>query len=206
MGIVTPKGFGTATITATCKATGQTASVSVTVESGWVIWDGQNNFDGWKIGQNYSSYVIEDGKMVVTAGAQNATMRRADLSFRNVPINLDFSNYPVLAMRSTLPVGGKGIGQGGAYTLDMVTKSGNAGRAHVGELLSDGTNLIYYDVPSINAALGNGVVEANTFQIKVADIYNENLPTGQYTVYWIRTFKSIAEAKAFAEAEIATGN
>ena len=81
-----------------------------------------------------------------------------------------------------------------------------AGRTHVGELLSDGTNLIYYDVPSINAALGNGVVEANTFQIKVADIYNENLPTGQYTVYWIRTFKSIAEAKAFAEAEIATGN
>ena len=50
------------------------------------------------------------------------------------------------------------------------------------------------------------MVEANTFQIKVADIYNENLPTGQYTVYWIRTFKSIAEAKAFAEAEIATGN
>lgn len=206
LGVVTPKGFGTATITATCKATGQTASVSVTVESGWVIWDGQNNFDGWKIEQNYSSYVIENGKMVVTAGAQNATMRRADLSFKNVPINLDFSNYPILAMRSTLPVGGKGIGQGGAYTLDLVTKSGNINKAHVGELLSDNTNLIYYDIPSINAALGNGMVEANTFQIKVADIYNENLPTSQYTVYWIRTFKSIAEAKAFAEAEISAGN
>ena len=206
LGVVTPKGFGTATITATCKATGQTASVSVTVESGWVIWDGQNNFDGWKIGQNHSSYVIENGKMVVTAGAQNATMRRADLSFKNVPINLDFSNYPILAMRSTLPVGGKGIEQGGAYTLDLVTKSGHINKAHVGELLSDNTNLIYYDIPSINAALGNGMVEANTFQIKVADIYNENLPTSQYTVYWIRTFKSIAEAKAFAEAEISDGN
>lgn len=205
LGVVTPKGFGTATITATCKATGQTASVSVTVESGWVIWDGQNNFDGWKIGQNYSSYVIE----MVNGGYSRCSKRYYEtcgLEFQNVPINLDFSNYPILAMRSTLPVGGKGIGQGGAYTLDLVTKSGNINKAHVGELLSDNTNLIYYDIPSINAALGNGMVEANTFQIKVADIYNENLPTSQYTVYWIRTFKSIAEAKAFAEAEISAGN
>ena len=36
-----------------------------------------------------------------------------------------------------MPVGGKGIGQGGAYTLDLVTKSGNINKAHVGELLSD---------------------------------------------------------------------
>lgn len=207
LGVVTPKGYGTATITATCKSTGLTASVSVTIESGWQIWDGLNDFDGWGIGQPYSSFVIENGKMVVTAGAQNATMRRADLKYSKLPINLDFSKYPILAMRSTLPVGSKGIGKGGAYTLDMVTKSGNAsGKQHPGEKLSDGTNLIFYDIPSINAALGNGVVEATVFQIKVADIYNENLPTGQYSVYWIRTFKSVTEAKAYAEAEIAAGN
>lgn len=84
LGIVTPKGFGTATITATCKATGQTASVSVTVESGWVIWDGQNNFDGWKIGQNYSSYVIE----MVNGGYSRCSKRHYEtcgLEFQKCP-------------------------------------------------------------------------------------------------------------------------
>lgn len=33
-----------------------------------------------------------------------------------------------------------------------------------------------------------------------------NLPTSKYTVYWIRTFKSVAEAEAFAKAEVKAEN
>ena len=45
------------------------------------------------------------------------------------------------------------------------------------------------------------------FQIKVADIPYENVDPNAawYDVYWIRTFKTVDEAIAFAEAEIAAG-
>lgn len=44
------------------------------------------------------------------------------------------------------------------------------------------------------------------FQLKVADIPEADVPADRtYTIYWIRTFRSVEEMKAFAEAEIAAG-
>lgn len=208
LGVVTPKGFGTTEITATCQATGAKASTVITVVSGWWIWDARNEFKNWGLGQAYSSFAIEDGKMVVTAGAQNATMRRADLKYNAVPFTMDFGQYPVIVLRTTLPSGGKGAGKGGEYTLDLVTDAGNVSgkKCNTGVILDDGTHMLYYNVAELNASVAAaGAVTAKTFQVKVADIMNENLPTGKYTVYWIRTFKSLDEAKAFAAAEVAAG-
>jgi len=208
LGVVTPKGFGTTEITATCQATGVKSTTTITVVSGWWIWDGRNEFKNWGLGQTYSSIAIEDGKMVVTAGAQDATMKRADLKYTAVPVTMDFGQYPVIALRTTLPTGGKGSGKGGEYTLDLVTSAGNVSgkKCNTGVVLDDGTHMLYYDVAQLNPGVAAaGAVTANTFQVKIADIMNENLPTSKYTVYWIRTFKSLDEAKAFAEAEVAAG-
>ena len=51
------------------------------------------------------------------------------------------------------------------------------------------------------------IFDFNLFQIKVADIPYENVDPNAawYDVYWIRTFKTVDEAIAFAEAEIAAG-
>lgn len=208
LGVVTPKGFGTTEITAICQATGAKSTTTITVVSGWWIWDGRNEFKNWGLGQTNASFDIEDGKMVVTAGAQNTTMKRADLKYTAVPVAMDFGQYPIIALRTTLPSGGKGSGKGGEYTLDLVTSAGSAGgrKCNTGIILDDNTHMLYYDVADISAAVAAaGVVTVNTFQVKVADIMNENLPTGKYTVYWIRTFKTLDEAKAFANAEVEAG-
>ena len=67
-GKVTAVGFGTAVVTARCIANDKSASVTITVEAGAWIWDKRNNFKNWEISQAYSSFVIQDGKMVVTCG------------------------------------------------------------------------------------------------------------------------------------------
>lgn len=207
-GKVTAVGFGTVTITAECIANGNSASTTITVEPGWWIWDGRNDFKNWKIGQAYSSLAIVDGKMVVTCGAQNAEKKRADLQLPasdKAPIYMHIGQYPVLALRTTLPSGGVEKGKGGAYTLDVVALDGTNGgskRCDTGIILPDGTHLIYYDFAALNK-FPVELVGFKTFNIKVADIFNENLPTSKYTVYWIRTFKSVAEAEAYAKAEIA---
>lgn len=212
LGVVTPKGFGTAVITATCQETGATASTAIEVESGWWIWDARNNFSNWILGQANASFTIEDGKMVVTAGAQNATMKRADLKYDcsdKTPIRMDYSKYPIVALRTSLPSGGKGSGKGGEYTFETRIKEFSTGAAsgkcNTGKILNDNTHLLYFDVAQLKPELAKSAGDANLLQVKIADIYNENLPTGQYTVYWIRTFKSLEEAIAFAEAEVAAG-
>ncbi len=111
LGIVTPKGFGTTVITATCRATGETASTTISVESGWWIWDTRNEFGEWTVqGQATNGPKIErkDGKLVVTLGS--GSKRRADLRLpvndKN-PLYLDIATYPVFAMRCDIPKGGQ---------------------------------------------------------------------------------------------------
>ncbi|KAA4244184.1 DUF4979 domain-containing protein, partial [Bacteroides ovatus] len=210
-GKVTAVGFGTAVVTARCIANDKSASVTITVEAGAWIWDKRNNFKNWEISQAYSSFVIQDGKMVVTCGQQNADMKRADLRLAasaTAPVYMNWGNYPVLALRTDLPGGGKGVGKGGVYTLNLapVTGSGANKAENNGLLLDDGTRMLYWDVSAWGNVSTTETIPYRTFEVKVADIYNQNLPTSKYTVYWIRTFKSVAEAEAFAKAEVKAEN
>lgn len=210
-GKVTAVGFGTAVVTARCIANDKSASVTITVEAGAWIWDKRNNFKNWEISQAYSSFVIQDGKMVVTCGQQNADMKRADLRLAasaTAPVYMNWGNYPVLALRTDLPGGGKGVGKGGVYTLNLapVTGGGANKAENNGLLLDDGTRMLYWDVSAWGNVSTTETIPYRTFEVKVADIYNLNLPTSKYTVYWIRTFKSVAEAEAFAKAEVKAEN
>lgn len=202
LGVVTPKGFGSAVITATCQATGKSSSTVITVESGWWIWDARNNFSTWKTPSSGAKTEFKDGKLVVTLNV--GTKRRADLKYpvdTTNPLNLHLGNYPVLAMRCTIP-------KGGNNTFDAVSLDGisvGAPKCNDGITLDDGTRLIYYNIASYNKYSTTEVVGFNTFQIKVADIPTANTTSGTYDVYWIRTFKSISEMEAFAKAEVAAG-
>lgn len=210
-GKVTAVGFGTAVVTARCILNDKSSSVTITVEAGAWIWDERNNFKNWVISQNYSSFVIQDGKMVVTCGQQNTEMKRADLRLtasEKAPVYMHWGNYPVIALRTDLPGGGKGVGKGGVYTLNIVpvSGSGTSKAENNGILLADGTRMLYWDVSTLGNISTTEMIPYKTFEVKVADIYNQNLPTGKYTVYWIRTFKSVAEAEAFAKADVEAGN
>ena len=202
-GVVTPTGFGSAVITATSQKTGESASVTVNVESGWWIWDDRNDFGTWMTPSGSGAKVErQDGKLVATLGTGNKL--RTDLKLpcdAKNPLYFDLANYPVVGMRCTIP-------KGGNNTLDAKSVEGTGAgnpKCNGGIDLSDGTRLIYYDLAALNK-YEKKLVGFSLFQIKVADIPKDKAPSGKYEVYWIRSFKSVAEMEAFAKEEINAGN
>lgn len=201
-GKVTAVGFGEATVTGTCRATGNKAATTVKVTTGWWVWDAACGFKGWGTNTTGSHFEVTEDRMVVTTADDGKGSRRADLLLAkdNGKVVMDLMNYPVIALCTNLP----DIAKNG-YTIDLISTSGESGKTSLkkGERLSDDTKLLIYDVKSLNSSFPEGEVTFKTFQIKVADMTSAELPTGQYEVYWIRTFASAEEAVRFAEDQIA---
>lgn len=201
-GKVTAVGFGEATVTGTCRATGNKAATTVKVTTGWWVWDAACGFKGWGTNTTGSHFEVTEDRMVVTTADDGKGSRRADLLLAkdNGKVVMDLMNYPVIALCTNLP----DIVKNG-YTIDLISTSGESGKTSLkkGERLSDDTKLLIYDVKSLNSSFPEGEVTFKTFQIKVADMTSAELPTGQYEVYWIRTFASAEEAVQFAEDQIA---
>ncbi|MCM1066859.1 MAG: Ig-like domain-containing protein [Muribaculaceae bacterium] len=212
-GVVTPRGFGSANITATCPETGSKTSVSITVDPGWYIWDAQNKWNGWIITQP-GNHCDPDNPEDRDNGVWHINLKvpavggkwRADIKYdcsEANPMYMYTNNYPVFAMRMTR------IGNMNS-TLDATTKPfGNAGTPNPknGIDLGDGTQLLIYNVATRPNYVGQIELPFSLFQIKIADIpYDKiSLDKPYYEVYWMRTFKSEDEAKAFAQAEVAAG-
>lgn len=208
-GHVVPTGFGTATLTGICP-NGKTASVTITVTPGWHIWDATNKFIGWAPTTAGATFeYLEDG--ILCKMGVSGSNYRADIKYAcsdSSPLYMHWGEYPVLAFRTTIPDGGRN-------TLDIVSTDGqgggglqcNFGRFGTGNpvRLEDGSNLIYFDYGSRTTYPLNALTGFKTFQLKVADMVIADTPTDSYKVYWIRTFKSIDDMKAFAEAEVAEG-
>lgn len=196
-GVVTPVGFGSATITGTCEATGQAVSVNIEIPEGWYVWDASNGFMGLGNSTNWISNnenpTIEDGvwRVVFPDAGTGKWRRDIKLNCSNNDMLQVHSNYPVLAIRCTIP-------RGGNNTWD-VRDSGNP-KCNDGVDLPDGTRLIYIDLTSKFAGWGVGFHGFNLFQLKVADIPNANVDknAAYYDIYWARTFKTLDEATAYA--------
>lgn len=197
-GVVTPVGFGTTTITATCLSTGVETSIPFTVESGWLIWDALNGFDGWSTSTGGASVDVTDDGLIVTMNP--GSKYRGDLKVAadaNNPVYFDLTARPVFGMRCSIP-------KGGNNTLDAISASGvssGAQRCNDGIELSDGSRLIYFDLAALKK-WDAGVVGFKLFQMKVADIPADKAGDGTYRVWWIRTFESVDEMKAFAKETI----
>ena len=208
-GHVVPTGFGTVTLTGICP-NGKTASTTITVIAGWHIWDPSNKFSGWAPATAGSTFEYEDHYIVNHMGISGSNYR-ADIKYAcdaNSPLVMHFGEYPVIAMRTTIPDGGRN-------TFDVVDVDGvgggnpqcNFGRFGTGNpvRLDDGTNLIYIDWSGRTQYSLNAFTSFKTFQVKVADMVIADTPQDSYRIYWIRTFKSVDDMKAFAEAEVAAG-
>ena len=115
-GKVTAVGFGEATVTGTCRATGNKASTTVEVATGWWVWDAACSFEGWGMGTKGTSFEVTEDRMVVTTAPQSSGALRADLTLdtKNTKVIMDLANYPVIALHTNLPDISK---QG--YTLDL---------------------------------------------------------------------------------------
>lgn len=201
-GVLTLKGFGTTTITATAP-NGSNTSIQITVASGWYIWDASNQWGNWSAGN------VEKGDVNfhVPLPDPNGGKWRNDLKYpcsANAPLPMDWSNYPVLAIRVF------NLATGGNNSLDAVDvlsgiNSSNLKAQRVE--LSDGSALLIWDAA---AKYNNAYTEMRILNLKIADIPNDrysasDLANAYYDVRWFRTFKSADEAKAFADEEIANG-
>lgn len=196
-GIVTPTGFGSTVITATCTATGEQASVNIEIPEGWYVWDASNSFMGLNKATSWISNnenpTIENGvwRVYFPDAGTGKWRRDIKLNCSNSDMLPIHSSRPVMALRCTIP-------RGGNNTWD-VRDSGNP-KCNDGVDLPDGTRLIYIDLTSKFEGWGVGIHEFNLFQLKVADIPNENVDknAAYYDVYWARTFATVDEATTFA--------
>lgn len=208
-GHVVPTGFGTCTITG-ITPTGVAKSVVITVTPGWHIWDPSNKFIGWAPATAGSTFDYQENYIVNKMGVSGSNYR-ADIKYAcdaNSPLVMNFGEYPVIALRTTIPDDGRN-------TFDVVDVDGtgggnpqcNFGRFGTGNpiRLADGTNLIYIDWSNRTQYPLSGFVSFKTFQVKVADMPVETTTVDSYKIYWIRTFRSVEEMQAFAEAEVAAG-
>ena len=194
-GVVTPRGFGTANITATCSETGQSVTIPVEVVNGLYIWNAANQWAGWICSNDQAP--DERGENVWRVHFPSTTgkwRRDIKMDVNNNSMFTMASERPVLAIKCTIP-------KGGDNTWD-VRDSGNP-HDKAGYDLPDGTRLIMIDLTSKFGEWATKTHDFNLFQLKVADIPNANVDPAAawYDVYWIRTFRTADEAKAFGTAD-----
>lgn len=211
-GRVTPVGFGDCIITAKCPSSGFETSLNITVTPGWYIWDVQNKWSPWTAGSNAKFTYQENTLKVTMSEMSSGGDWRGDIMLvndANNPARFHFGEYPVIALRTTIPANGRNTFDGvSADDVNAGNPQCNEGRFATGEpiTLADGTKLIYVDFAKRTSYSTTGYTDMKLLQLKVADIPAADVPADKsYVIYWIRTFRSIEEMKAFAEAEVAAG-
>ena len=192
-GKVTATGFGSTTVVATCRATGETATIEVNVTPGLCYWGPENKWRGWVTSNNDAPEVRGDEYWRISFPATTGKWRRdikIDCSASNL-FSWWHSDYPVYAIKTN-------VAKGGNNTFDV--RDANS-KDNAGTDLSDGNRLLVWE-----AAVGKweGYHGFNLFQVKIADIPNGNVDpnAAYYDVFWIRSFKSKEDAIKFAEDEI----
>lgn len=191
-GLVQAVGVGTATITAHCEETGQEASVNLTVAPGYYAWDATTQFEGWAINSSLGSFEVKDGKMIVKVtedAAKRVYLQRCYSTARNL-LDLNFNDYPVIAfVCDELPAGA-------LFNINLANLGNtlNKAAAMKVEKLGGGKQLVYYDGTE-HAALTNdkGVVPVRAFMFKI-----QKVARSPFTIDWIRTCKTIDEAREIA--------
>lgn len=192
-GVITPVGFGSAIVTATCKSNGKQQSVNVTIADGWYIWDANNDFAGWQINTAGATMSKADGKISVTM-KNNGGKWRGDIIYKGSPSQFG-GGQVIIAVKGVMP-------SVGSRKWDAVSTAGNSGGPNMTNKLTakDGSVVYYYDMSSKFAAMSSQLLNFSVFQFKMADF--PAATTDQvYTISWIRTFKSVTELQSFIDNE-----
>ncbi len=217
-GVVTFKGFGSVTITS-MTPDGKTSSINLNIPAGLIreTYHNEKHYSLYNAKQSgngtESSHVWHDGYITITTYTQNATKQRGDLKWWDTPVTLHAGNYPIIAIKmDEVKELESGI-TARNLNFDVVGKSesgkdfkalGNGNNKYTGEYkCSDGSHVFIYDLSTLSFGTGgvaptNESITFNTFQLKVADIATVDHQI-QYNVYWMQSFKSIADLQKYIE-------
>lgn len=206
---------GTATVTLTCPDTNYTDDVAFTVGEGYVREEFEQAGDfAWDIvpshkNQGAVSTWMPSGFLHCQTYLSGTT-GRADFSKTADKITLHAGNYPIFAIKMTNPVNthkAEGVTQC-RITLDVAPNLGSFGNGfnkYTTLDSADGISIYYYDLST--GTFGGSKVkmatdkatELTVYQLKIADIKTISASV-YYNVYWVRSFKSVADLKAFVAA------
>lgn len=187
-GKVTAKGWGTAMITASCNKTGKRYNITLTVDSGFYMWNAEYGFDQWYTPTAGAKIEVKGGQLVATINSS----RRADLNINCSKTNnffINFYKYPVIAMKVH-------ITPGAVFTFNCANNDNTISESPrmKAETLSDGSQLVYVNETKMQTY--TDLIGLRVFAIKVVSIPGTDLT---YQVDWIRTFKSVDDMHAYAK-------
>lgn len=214
-GFVTAIGYGKATVTAIANS-GVTRSVEITVGEGTFNQDFTQGPGKWYLGQSGSKYTYDENGLVVTM--QSGSKWRGDfcIGSNSNPATVNVGTYRYLAFKMIRP-GAYALNWNGNGTIVLDTskgryqqKSGNGNNrysilgyeGHEADAPMTEPQVIYFD---LQEGFGNTPYyftqtgpegSLTTFKLLVADIPAKF--SQQYTMYWVHTFKTLDELKAYS--------
>ena len=213
--------FGDFTITARCPETGKESTIKMSLAAGLIreTYHNPNQYSWYNAKQSgngtESSHVWHDGYITITTYKQNATNPRADIRCWDAHTWFHAGNYPIFAFRMDDV---KDLGHGITsrnINIDAVGKSAsgadykaiaNGNNKYLHDYkCSDGSHVFIYDLAT--QACGTGglmptteTVDFTTLQIKHADMRTVDHQF-QYNLYWVQTFKSMADLENYVKGE-----
>ncbi len=210
--------FGNVTITAVCPETGKSSAITLCVEEGLVreLFHDQNNYNWYNANQSgngtSSSHVWSYGKVTVTTYTQNATKQRGDFRCWSPATWLHPGKYPIFAIRMDDVKDLYPECTARNITLDTSSPDGFSGgvpdnnnRWLYDFKCSDGSHVFVYDL--LQQGCKNGGLlptdkstKFTTLQFKYADMATLTQQV-TYNVYWIQTFKTMDDLKAYITSE-----
>lgn len=213
--------FGDVTITGTCPETGSTASIKLNLAAGLIreLFHAPDNYTWYNSAQSgngtSSSHEWHYGYLTVTTYSQNATKQRGDFKCWEPKTWLHAGNYPILAIRMQdvidlyEGVTARNITLDASGSCDGTTFSGgldgNNNKWLYDYKCSDGSHVFIYDLTQQKWATGGilpttSVASFSTFQFKYADIATIDHQI-TYNVYWVQTFKTLADLQQYVASE-----
>ena len=213
--------FGDFTITATCPETGNSSSIQMSMPAGLVreLFHNEDNYTWYNANQSgnntSSSHEWHDGYVTITTYTQNATNQRGDFRCWESKTWLHAGNYPIFAIRMddvtdlyegvtkrNITLDGSGTCDGTSFSGGL---NGNNNKWLHDYKCSDGSHVFIYDLSTQAWATGgvlptSSVAEFRTLQFKYADISPMDHQV-TYNVYWVQTFKTLADVQAYIASE-----
>lgn len=201
-GVITARGIGEVMITARSTDGNEvTETFIIKVEEGKIndyFRDGVAN--PWVTPTSGASLNVQNNILWVTMNT--GTNRRGD--FRRPNTKLHIGNYPIIAFKFTrpLPTAGNIFFDTNLGRWRQSTANGNNQMPILTG--SDGLQVFYADLGTYNtfgtAGATISTTQAHTFSqiaVGVADFPTAQNPLSPFPVYWVKTFKSVAELEAY---------
>lgn len=205
--------FGDVTITATCPDTKKSSSVKLHLEEGLVRELFRTENYTWYNATNAESHEWnKEGSYIKVTTKASGSKWRGDLKCYSAKTWLHAGTYPIFAVRmddvQDATGGARNITLDASGTAADVKYSGgldgNNNKWLHDYKCSDNSHVFIYNLATQKWATGGAlpttaVAEFPTLQFKYADIVGATKPT--YNVYWVQTFKTLDDVKAYIESE-----